>query len=89
MSYAAYLDAEKKINQGLIRRDLSLARGEKKPADPPARMAEIISCESFVDDRTSGWLCGSMFRSVPRHAKVDSGSAISTITMFGWMATSD
>jgi dihydrofolate synthase/folylpolyglutamate synthase len=56
MSYAAYLDAEKKINQGLIRRDLSLARGENKPADPPARMAEM---QSFLD------ACGNPERGIP------------------------
>ncbi len=47
MSYAAYLEAEEKINQGLIRRDLSLARGERKPADPHARMGEM---RSFLED---------------------------------------
>jgi dihydrofolate synthase/folylpolyglutamate synthase len=56
MSYAAYLDAEKKINQGLIRRDLSLARSENKPADPLARMAEM---RSFLD------ACGNPERGIP------------------------
>ena len=56
MSYERYLDAEYKINEGLIRLGLSLERMEAKPKDPTARMAEM---RSFLAD------CGEPQRGIP------------------------
>jgi dihydrofolate synthase/folylpolyglutamate synthase len=41
MSYRQYLEAEHRINEGLIRRARSEAQEGKRPADPSAKMAEM------------------------------------------------
>jgi dihydrofolate synthase / folylpolyglutamate synthase len=41
MSYCRYLEAEHRINEGLIRRSRSEAQEGKRPADPDAKMAEM------------------------------------------------
>lgn len=46
MTYSRYLDAEYKINEGLIRVGLSLERERKGPKDPFARMEEMAD---FLD----------------------------------------
>ncbi len=56
MSYARYLEAEYQINQGLIRRGLSLEREKAKPKTPGARMAEM---QSFLA------ACGNPEKGIP------------------------
>jgi dihydrofolate synthase/folylpolyglutamate synthase len=55
-SYQQYLEAEREINQGLIRLDRSLARGDAPPDDPEARMATM---RGFLAD------CGDPQRGLP------------------------
>jgi len=56
MSYALYLDAEREINEGLIRLGLSLERPEGYSRDPLARMREM---ERFLAE------CGDPQRGLP------------------------
>ncbi len=56
MSYARYLQAERVINEGMIRLGLSLMREEIKPRDPEARMAEM---RGFLEE------CGNPQTGIP------------------------
>ncbi|MDJ0763356.1 MAG: Mur ligase family protein [Myxococcota bacterium] len=56
MTFTRYKEAEYQLNQGLIRRGLSLSRCEVKPKDPAARMAEM---HSFLD------ACGNPQQGIP------------------------
>ena len=55
-AYAEYLKAERLINQGLIRRDLSIEREDKPPRDPAMKMAAM---NAFLSD------CGRPQRGIP------------------------
>ncbi|MCP4680054.1 MAG: hypothetical protein GY854_32095 [Deltaproteobacteria bacterium] len=56
MTYARYLEAERVINEGMIRLGLSLMREEIKPKDPEARMAEM---RGFLEE------CGNPQKGIP------------------------
>lgn len=56
MSYSRYLDAERQMNEGLIRRNLSIEREGKPPRDPRRKMAAM---RAFLDD------CGHPEKGIP------------------------